>query len=66
MQSCTVDYAVIYLCSQLFGAGQAHIALSQGRSLDGIQIEEHSSKLTEKVPCNGDALNEMARLREHE
>ncbi|XP_039969840.1 ATP-dependent DNA helicase PIF1-like [Bactrocera tryoni] len=47
MQGCTVDHAVIYLGSRLFAAGQAYVALSRCRSLDGIRIEElDSSKLT--------------------
>ena len=67
MQGHTVDYAVIYLGSWLFAAGQAYVALSRGRSLDCIQIEElYCSKLAEEVPRNDDALNEMVRLREHE
>lgn len=67
MQGCTVDYAVIYLGSRLFAAGQAYVALSRGRSLNGIQIEElDCSKLTGKVPCNSDALDEMERLRKQE
>lgn len=64
MQGCTVDHAVIYLGSRLFAAGQAYVALSRVRSLDGIRIEElDCSKLTGKTPCNSEALNEMIRLR---
>ncbi|GFQ77639.1 ATP-dependent DNA helicase [Trichonephila clavata] len=63
MLSCTADHAVIYLGSRLFAAGQAYIALSRGQSLDGIRIEEFDySKLTGRVPCNGEALDEMIRL----
>lgn len=62
MQGCTVDHAVIYLGSRLFAAGQAYVALSRVRSLDGIRIEElDCSKLTGKTPCNSEALNEMIR-----
>ncbi|GBP69404.1 hypothetical protein EVAR_54823_1 [Eumeta japonica] len=47
MQGCTVDHAVIYLGSRLFAAGQAYVALSRCRSLEGIRIEElDCSKLT--------------------
>ncbi|XP_054746145.1 ATP-dependent DNA helicase PIF1-like [Anastrepha obliqua] len=64
MQGCTVDHAVIYLGSRLFAAGQAYVALSRVRSLDGMRIEElDCSKLTGKTPCNSEALNEMIRLR---
>ncbi|KAG5666753.1 hypothetical protein PVAND_014765 [Polypedilum vanderplanki] len=38
MQGCTVDYAVIHLGSQLFAKGQAYVALSRVRSLDGLRI----------------------------
>ena len=39
---------------------------SGNRALSGIQIEELDiSKLTGRVPCNGNALEEMARLREN-
>nr|XP_036227952.1 ATP-dependent DNA helicase PIF1-like [Bactrocera oleae] len=47
MQGSTVDHAIIYLGFRLFAAGQAYVALSRCRSLDGIQIEElDCSKLT--------------------
>lgn len=47
MQGCTVDHAVIYRGSRLFAAGQTYVALSRGRSLDGIRIEKlDCSKLT--------------------
>ena len=64
MQGRTVDHAVIYLGSRLFAAGQAYVALSRSRSLDGIRIEDlDCSKLTGKTPCNSKALDEMERLR---
>ena len=63
MQGSTVDYAVIYLGRKLFAAGQAYVALSRVKSLDGLLIEElDCSKLTGKVPCNNEALQEMDRI----
>ena len=64
MQGCTVDHAVVYLGSGLCAAGQAYVAFSRVRSLDGIRIEElDCSKLPEKTPLNSVALDEMTRLR---
>lgn len=65
MQGCTVDRAVVYLESALFAKGQAYVALSRVRSLDGLRIEElDCSKLTGKTPCNEDAIKEMERMRQ--
>ncbi|GFS38212.1 uncharacterized protein TNIN_206271 [Trichonephila inaurata madagascariensis] len=66
MQGSTVDYAVTYLERKLFAAGQAYVALSRVKLLDGLLIEElDCSKLIEKVPCNNEALQEMDRMRNY-
>ena len=64
MQGSTVDFAVIYLGSRVFAEGQAYVALSRVRSLNGLQIEElDCAKLTGNKPCNIAALQEMIRMR---
>ena len=64
MQGCTVDFAVIYLGSKIFKPGQAYVALSRVRSLEGVRIEELDCyQISGKKPCNLDALREMNRLR---
>ncbi|GFW16816.1 uncharacterized protein TNCV_2759441 [Trichonephila clavipes] len=47
-------------------AGQAYVVLSLVKSLDGALIEElDCSKLTGKVPCNNEALQEIDRRRNY-
>lgn len=66
MQGCTADYAVVYLTYRLFAAGQAYVAVKCESSMDGVGIEElECSKLTGRVSCNDDTLDEMIRLRDN-
>ncbi len=65
MQGSTIDHTVIYLGPKLFTDGQAYIALSRVRSLEGLQVEELDCKmLTGDKPYDKKAIMEMNRLRE--
>ncbi|GFQ74963.1 ATP-dependent DNA helicase [Trichonephila clavata] len=64
MQGSAEDYGVIYLGRKLFRAGEACVAFSRVKSLDGLFIEElDCSKLTGKVLCNNEAFQEMNRMK---
>lgn len=64
MQGSTVDRAVINFGSKVFAPGQAYVALSRVRSIDGVRLDELDClKLLGKKVCNMKALEEMERLR---
>ncbi|GFQ65482.1 ATP-dependent DNA helicase [Trichonephila clavata] len=62
MQDSTLGYAGIYLGRKLFAEGQAFVALSRLKSLDGLLFELDSSKLTGKVPCNKEVLQQIDKM----
>lgn len=45
MQRSTVDYAVVYLGLGLFVSGEAYVAVSRVRSLDGQNIHDRGSAM---------------------
>src|SRR5690606_3961474 len=67
MQGSTVDCAVVHLGKKLFADGQAYVALSRVRSLDGLRIEElDCTKLAGTIPCNNEAIEIMEKMRRYQ
>lgn len=64
LQGTTLEKEVANLGNRLFAPGQAYVALSRVKTLDGLKIEElDCSKLLGKKVCNEKSLAEMERLR---
>jgi hypothetical protein len=64
MQGITVFTALNNVGSKLFAPGQAYIALSRVRSLNGLCLDElDCGKLTNENTANTDALKEMEILQ---
>lgn len=62
LQGTTVD-KVIYLVNKIFAEGQAYVALSRVRSLQGLAIPEIEQKGLFQHLCDESALAELRRLR---
>jgi hypothetical protein len=65
MQGTTVCSAVVNLTgANLFAPGQAYVALSRVRSLNGLRLDEPDcGKLTNENTANTDALKKMEILQ---
>ena len=63
LQGITLDKAVVCLGSKLFAKGQAYVALSRVRSLDGLAISELNANKVLSNPHYANCLHELERLR---
>ncbi|KAI5632228.1 PIF1-like helicase domain-containing protein [Phthorimaea operculella] len=63
LQGCTLDRAVVDLGKSLFAKGQAYVALSRLRSLDGLFICSLDPNKLLKYPHDINSLKELERLR---
>ncbi|PZC79192.1 hypothetical protein B5X24_HaOG216756 [Helicoverpa armigera] len=63
LQGTTVEKAVIYLGKKIFAKGQAYVALSRVKSLDGVAICDLDQRKLFYNPHDKLALGELHRLR---
>ncbi|KAF6214546.1 hypothetical protein GE061_009289 [Apolygus lucorum] len=64
LQGTTLERAVIDLGNKLFAKGQAYVALSRVRTLNGIAISDLSPHKLLTAPHDSKSLAEMERLRD--
>lgn len=63
LQGVTLDKAVVYLGPKLFAKGQAYVAISRVRSLEGLAISELAPHKLLTNPHDKHSLEELLRLR---
>lgn len=63
LQGTTVEKAVVYLGKSIFAKGQAYVALSRVKSLQGVAICDLNQRKLFNRPHDRSALAELQRLR---
>ncbi|CAK1599483.1 unnamed protein product [Parnassius mnemosyne] len=63
LQGTTLDKAVIDLGEKVFAKGQAYVALSRVKTLEGIALSDLEPNKVSHKPHDERALAEMQRLR---
>lgn len=63
LQGTTLDRAVVDLGSKVFAKGQAYVALSRVRTLDGLAISDLDPRKLLNQPHDKNSLDELNRLR---